>query len=250
MRNMIFASACAAALLVSGAASAQVTGTLGGGYSRITDHGGADIYGVNGSLATTIGSTSGWSFEGTGSYYNANPGAADLWTAGGNLFTDTFFGRMAFGAMTGGVDFGHATSYGVGADWFFSDDITLSLKGGGNYATGGNTGGYVGVQGMYYLNPNLALSASADYAGNSSNLAGGSLGDLNTEKLRAEWQFSDTLPLSVYGGYQRYEIAGTHANAIFIGVKFYMDGASTLVGHHRTGSLGYIGQSFYQIGAY
>jgi hypothetical protein len=249
MRNLMFASACAAALLVSGAASAQVTGTLGGGYSRITDNGGADIYGVNGSLATGSIGNSGFSFEGTGSYYNANPGGLDLWTMGGNVYTNSFFGRMAFGAMHGGVGFGHATSYGVGADWFVSDDITLSLKGGGNYATGGNTGGYVGLQGMYYVTPNLALSASADYAGNSSNF-GTSLGDLNTEKLRAEWQFSDSLPFSVYGGYQRYEVAGTESNAIFVGVKFYMDGASTLVGHHRTGSLGYIGQSFYQLGSY
>jgi len=203
---------------------------------------------VNGSLASVLGS--GFSVEATGSYFRSSPGNFDLWTGGGNLFTDTFFGRMAFGAMTGGVNFGHATSYGVGADWFFADNITLSLKGGGNYATGGNTGGYAGVQGTYYLTPNLALSASADYAGNSSPLTGSSIGDLNTEKVRAEWLFSDTLPLSVYGGYQRYQVAGVEANALFVGLKFYMDGASTLVAHQRTGSLGYIGQSFYQLGSY
>jgi hypothetical protein len=248
MRNKILTSACLAALLVSGAASAQVTGTLGGGYSRVLNNGGADIYGVNGSLATVFGG--GFSLEATGSYHNANPGGVDLWSAGGNIFNDTFFGRMSFGAMTGDIGYGHATSYGIGADWFVADDITLSLKGGGNYATGGNTGGYVGAQGMYYLNPNLALSLSADYVGNSSDLTGSSLGDLNTEKVRAEWQFSDSLPLSVYGGYQRYEIAGVEDNTLFIGVKFYMDSASTLVGHQRTGSLGYIGQSAYQIGAY
>jgi hypothetical protein len=248
MRNKILIAASAAALLVSGAASAQVTGALGGGYSRVLNNGGADIYGVNGSLATAFGG--GFRFEASGSYHNANPGGADLWSAGGNLFTDTFFGRMAFGAMHGGVNFGHATSYGVGADWFFADDITLSLKGGGNYASGGNTGGYVGAQGTYYLNPNLAFSLSADYVGNSSTFAGKSIGDLNTEKVRAEWQVSDTLPLSVYGGYQRYQVAGTEANTLFIGLKLYVDGAATLVGHQRTGSLGYIGQSAYQIGAY
>ncbi len=248
MNNRILITVCAAALLASGAASAQVTGTLGGGYARVTDGGGADIFGLNGSVAAPFGG--GFSFEGTGSYHNASPGRLDIWTMGGNVFTDTFFGRMAFGAMHGGVGFGHATSYGVGADWFYSSDLTFSLKGGGNYATGGNTGGYVGAQAMFYANPNLALSVSADYAGNSSPLAASTIGDLNTEKVRAEWQFSDSLPLSVYGGYQRYEVAGTDANALFIGLKFYMDGASNLVGHHRTGSLGYIGQSFYQIGSY
>lgn len=248
MHNKILTSACLAALLVSGAASAQVTGTLGGGYSRVLNNGGADVYGVNGSLATVFGG--GFSLEANGSYNNVNPGAANLWSAGANIFNDTFFGRMSFGAMHGGVNFGHATSYGMGADWFYADNITLSLKGGGTYASGGNTGGYVGAQGTYYLDPNLALSVSADYVGNSSSLTGRSIGDLNTEKVRAEWQFSDTLPLSVYGGYQRYQVAGTEANALFIGVKFYMDGASTLVGHQRTGSLGYIGQSAYQIGAY
>lgn len=248
MRNKILTSVCLAAVLVSGAASADVTGTMAGGYSRILNNGGADLYGVNGSLASVLGS--GFSVEATGSYFRSSPGNLDLWTGGGNLFTDTFFGRMAFGAMTGGVNFGHATSYGVGADWFFADNITLSLKGGGNYATGGNTGGYAGVQGAYYLTPNLALSASADYAGNSSPLTGSSLGDLNTEKVRAEWMFSDTLPLSVYGGYQRYQVSGVEANALFVGLKFYMDGASTLVAHQRTGSLGYIGQSFYQLGSY
>lgn len=248
MRYMILASACAAALLVSGAASAQVTGTLAGGYTRITDNGGADIYGVNGSLATVVGS--GWNFEGTGSYYNANPGGFDLWSLGGNLYTNTGFGRIAVGAVHGGIDFGHATTYGAGADWFYSDDITLSLKGGGQYSTGGNTGGYVGAQGIFYPTPNLALSISADYIGNSSNRPGSLSDDINSEKIKAEWQFSDTLPLSVYGGYQRYETAGTDANAVFVGLKFYLDGASTLVGHQRTGSLGYIGQSFFQIGSY
>jgi hypothetical protein len=248
MRNKILTSVCLACLLIPAAASAQVTGALGGGYARVLNNGGADLYGVNGSLDTVFGG--GFSVEATGSYFKVNPGSADLWTGGANLYTSTFFGRMAFGAMTGGVNFGHATSYGIGADWFFADNITLSLKGGGNYATGGNTGGYVGAQGIYYLNPNLALSLSADYAGNSSNIPGNSINDLNTQKARVEWQFSDSLPLSVYGGYQRYQVSGTEANALFVGVKFYLDGASTLVGHQRTGSLGYIGQSAYQIGSY
>ena len=248
MHNKILTPVFLACLLIPAAASAQVSGTFGGGYSRILNNGGADLYGVNGSLATVFGG--GFSVEATGSYFKVNPGSADLWTGGGNLFTDTFFGRMAFGAMTGGVNFGHATSYGAGADWYFADNITLSLKGGGNYATGGNTGGYVGMQGAYYLNPNLVFTASADYAGNSSPLTGRSVGDLNTEKARVEWQFSDTMPLSVYGGYQRYQVGGTEANALFVGLKFYMDGASTLVAHQRTGSLGYIGQSFYQLGSY
>ena len=241
MRNIILASACAAALLVSGAASAQVTGTLGGGYTRVTDGGGADIYGLQGSLATVIGS--GWSFEGNGSYYNANPGGVNLWGFGGNLFTGTGFGRIAAGATHAGVAAGHGTTYGAGADWFFSDAITLSVKGGGHYATGGSDGGFVGLQGTYYLMPNLAISANAEYIPASFT-------DINSQKIKAEWKFSDTLPLSVYGGYQRYETGGTDVNAIFAGVKFYLDGAPTLVASHRTGSLGYIGQSIFQIGGY
>lgn len=234
MRNMILASACAVALLASGAASAQVTGTLGGGYTHLFNGGGADAYGLNGSLATVIGS--GWNFEGTGSYLNANPGGLDLWGFGGNMFTGTGFGRIAAGATHSGLAGGHGTTYGAGADWFYSDAITLSLKGGGHYATGGNDGGFVGLQGTYYVNPNLALSASAEYIA-------ASFADINNQKIKAEWKFSDTLPLSVYGGYQRMEGGGSNQNALFVGVKFYLDGAPNLVGSHRTGSLGYIGQS-------
>jgi len=241
MRNIILASVCAAALLVPAAASAQLTGTLGGGYTRVTNGGGADAYGVVGSLATEIGS--GWSLEGNGSFYNFNPGALDIWSLGGNLSTSTGFGRIAGGTTHTGTGFAHATTYGGGADWFFSDVLTLSLRGGGHYASGGSDGGYVGLQGAYYLMPNLALSASADYVGNST-------GDINFQKLKAEWQFSDSLPLSVYGGYQRSDGAGTQTHSIFVGVKFYLDGAPNLVGHHRTGSLGYIGQSFIQSGVY
>ncbi len=241
MRNMILASACAVALLASGAASAQVTGTLGGGYSRVLDGGGADIYGLNGSLAAGLGQ--GWTLEGTGSYFNLNPGGLDLWNTGLNLSAATGFGRIAAGATHAGVAAGHGTTYGAGADWFFSEDITLSLKGGGHYATGGNDGGFAGLQGIYYLNPNLALSASAEYVA-------ASFADINSQKIKAEWKFSDTLPLSFYGGYQRYETGGTDVNALFVGVKFYLDGAPNLVGSHRTGSLGYIGQSIFQIGGY
>lgn len=241
MRNIILASVSAAAILVSGAASAQVTGTLGSGYTRVLNGGGADAFGVAGSLATELGS--GWSLEGSGSFFNFNPGALDIWSMGGNLSTVTGFGRIAGGATHIGTGFSHATSYGAGADWFFSEDLTLSLRGGGHYTTGGSDGGYAGLQGSYYLMPNLALSASADYVANSA-------GDLNFQKLKAEWQFSDTLPLSVYGGYQRSEGAGAHTHSLFVGVKFYLDGAPNLVGHHRTGSLGYIGQSFIQSGIY
>jgi hypothetical protein len=230
------------AILASGAASAQVTGTLAGGYTRITDGGGVDLYGVSGSLATAIGN--GWSLEGIGSYHKAEPGSVDLWSTGGNFFVGTGFGRIAAGALYGSLGGGHTTTYGAGADWFYSDDITLSLKGGGQYsARGTSDGGYVGLQGSYYLNPNLALSATFDFVGNS-------VGDINSQKLKAEWKFSDTLPLSVYGGYQRFETAGTDNNAIFVGVKFYLDGAPNLVGSQRTGSLGYIGQSFFQLGTY
>jgi hypothetical protein len=243
MLNMILATVCAAAMLVPGMASAQVTGTLGGGYTRITDGGGADLYGLNGSLATALGQD--WNLEGSASWHRAEPGSADLWTAGGNLFLKTGFGRIAAGAIHGGLQAGHTTSYGAGADWFYSDAITLSLKGGGYY-TGAprSENGYVGLQGIYYVQPNLALSATFDYAGVTTG------GDINSQKIKAEWQFSDTLPLSVYGGYQRYESAGADLNAIFVGFKFYLDGASNLAGHHRTGSLGYIGQSLFQVGSY
>jgi hypothetical protein len=240
---MILASACAAALLAAAPASAQIpgtsiTGTLGGGYTRVTDGGGADIYGVNGSLAAPIGG--GFSFEGTGNYYNTSPGSLDLWGMGGNFFTATGFGRIAAGASHGGVNFGHATQYGAGADWFFSDNLTLSLKGGGHYTSGGNTGGYVGGQASWYFTPNLALSGSVDFVGSAA-------ADINSQTIKGEWQFSE-LPLAVSLGYQRYDVAGTDANSIFVGLKFYFDGAPTLVGHHRTGSLGYIGQSIFQLG--
>jgi hypothetical protein len=241
---MILASACLAALLTAVPASAQIlgtqiTGTLGGDYSRVTDAGGADIYGVSGSLATAIGS--GWNFEGTANYHNTSPGSLDLWGVGGNLFTNTGFGRIAAGASHGGVNFGHATQYGAGADWFYSDNLTLSLKGGGHYTSGGVTGGFVGGQASWYFTPNLALSGSAEFIGSSA-------GDINSQTIKGEWQVSDTFPLAVSLGYQRYEAAGTDLNTVFVGLKFYFDGAPTLVGHHRTGSLGYIGQSVFQLG--
>lgn len=240
MRYMILASVSAAGLLACAPASAQITGTLGAGYTRVTDGGGADIYGVNGSLAAPIGG--GFSFEGTGNYHNANPGSLDLWGMGGNFFTATGFGRLAAGASHGGVNFGHATQYGAGADWFYSDNLTLSLKGGGHYTSGGNTGGYVGGQASWYFTPNLALSGSVDFVGSS-------VADINSQTIKGEWQFSE-LPLAVSLGYQRYDVAGTDANSIFVGLKFYFDGAPTLVGHHRTGSLGYIGQSIFQLGVH
>jgi hypothetical protein len=252
MKNILLASVGALALcaVLPGAASADISGTLSGSYADDTNGGGDNIWNVSGSLTDTFAGN--WGAEVAGGYHNLDSSSADIWNVGGSLFWASMQGRLAATvnyddiSVTGGDV--HFTSYGVGGEWYAGPSFTVGVKGGGTTVdisgfSGNTSGGYAGGMLKGYLMPNLALSGSVDYVGISG-------GHLTSETARVEWLFSQSTPVSIYGGYQHVDsgsggfLGSSNDDIFFVGLKLYMNGSGggTLVDRQRNGSLGYIAQ--------
>ncbi len=218
----------------------------------------ADLYNINGSLTDTFGGN--WGVEATGGYHNlSNTGIGrdlDIWNVGGSAFWANVQGRLAatvnyYSTSAFRADL-HVTSYGAGGEFYAGPSVTLAVKGGGNTVdvsgfggSGSDSGGYAGGMAQWYPMPNLSLSGSVDYAEFSFL-------DATSETFKAEYLASETLPVSVYAGYEHVEyntsgfgLGGDGDLFSRRAWKFYMNGSDsgTLVDRQRSGSLGYIAQA-------
>ncbi|HET7336047.1 MAG TPA: hypothetical protein VFI93_13105 [Rhizomicrobium sp.] len=217
------------------------SGTLSGHYANIDVSGGGpslDSYGANGSGVFSLG-TSGLNLQGDIGYdrLSGGGGHANIWNFAASPFMSLGSGRL--GATLGytSVDHGGGNLYNYGGygEWFASRAFTVGIKAGGFSGSATPNGEYVGGGLTGYLTPNLALSGNIDYAHFKS------AGHETDYTLGGEYLFSNTMPVSFYGGWTRSEFSGTTANAdtFFVGFRFYTNGngADTLVARHRTGTL-------------
>jgi hypothetical protein len=141
---------------------------------------------------------------------------------------------MTFAATYNYHDFFGTTisSYGAGAKFNISPAFTLSVKGGGISGSGAS-GGYIGGDAAWYVMPDLAIDGSVDY------LSIGPI-DSTTESIKAEWLFSETTPISIYGGYEHSDLFGADTNTWLIGVKLYAnEGGGSLADRQQNGTVGY-----------
>jgi hypothetical protein len=253
---LLSASVLALGLTLFGSANAAVSGTLSGSYASGTDSDSVNLWNIDGSLTGTFGSN--WGAEVTGGYHNLdlNDGfgdSLDIWNAGGSLFWAASQGRLAatvnyYSTSEFGANL-NVTNYGVGGEWYAGPTFTVAVKGGADTVSGSaggfsdsETGGYFGGMLEWYVMPNLALSGAVDY----TEIAGT---HATSETAKIEWMFSNTMPVSIYGGYEHADAGaggfGLDGNAFFVGLKVYMDsvGGGALVDRQRNGSLGYIAQT-------
>jgi len=258
MKKILLASVGALALcaaLSTPAAASGISGTLSGSYANDTNGGSGDLWNVNGSVTGMVGSN--WGLEATGGYHSLSDGGAnlDIWNVGGSAFWAGMQGRLAgtvnyYSTSVTGFDL-NVTSYGAGGEFYAAPNFTVAVKGGGQtvnasgFGLGGNdSGGYAGGMLQWYVMPNLSLSGAVDYA----EFAGV---NATSETIKAEWLFSETMPISIYGGYEHADFNtggfgfGGGGDLFFVGLKLYMNGSggSTLVDRQRGGSLGYIAQT-------
>jgi len=266
MKNILLASAGALALCaaLSTSAMAEVAGTLSGSYAGDTNGDSGDLWSIDGSLTGLFAPS--WGAEVTAGYHNLSDGSTgissssdnlDIWNVGGSLFWNNVQGRLAatvnyYSASVGPIDL-NTTSYGIGGEFYAAPNLTFAVKGGGQTesasalgVSGDDTGGYAGGMAQWYVMPNLSLSGAVDYTG----IAGEHTW---AETFKGEWLFSETLPVSIYGGYEHAEATvngfgggtSTSGDLFFVGVKLYMNGSGdgTLVDRQRNGSLGYIAQT-------
>jgi len=255
MKNVLLASVGALALCAAlpSTAIANTAGTLSASYASDTDGGSGDLWNINGSFTGMFGAN--WGGEVTGGYHNISGGGADLdiWNVGGSLFWAHMSGRLAatvnyYSTSSSGLDL-NVTNYGVGGEWYAGPNFTVAVKGGGNTVdvsgfggSANDSGGFAGGMLQFYPMPNLSISGSVDYAEQFG-------GHATSETVKAEWMFSQSMPLSIYGGYEHADVGssgfGADGNFFFVGLKFYMNGPNggTLVDRQRNGSLGYIAEA-------
>ena len=220
-------------------------GTLSGEYSHLDVSGSnADSWGVNGEGAFGFGPNFGGQINGGYHNLSGDGGDADIFDVGGSLFWASQMARAGGTVAYKSIDLGggfdlNATAYGAFGEYYFSNFFTLGAHGGGwsgEFAGFDSDGYYVGGRATGYIMPNLAVSGTVDFFGDE--------GDATTWGIDAEWQFSQTMPLALYGGYRNTSADGSSddIDAFFIGVRFYAGGAPMdLVGHHRNGTLGWLG---------
>jgi hypothetical protein len=251
---LLSAGVLALSLGFAGTANADVSGTLGASYASDTDSGSGDLWNINGSLTGLVSGN--WGLEGTGGFHSLSDGGSsnlDIWNVGGSAFWQGMQGRLAatvnyYSTSSSGVDL-NVTNYGLGGEFYAGPNFTVALKGGANTinvsafgGSGSETGGYAGAMLQWYVIPNLSLSGAVDYA----EIAGT---HTTSETAKLEWMFSNTVPLSVYGGYEHEDVGsggfGVGGNEFFVGLKFYFNSPTggSLVDRQRNGSLGYIAET-------
>lgn len=253
MSLLIFSGALALAALpfspAMAAAPMGFAGTISGEYSSLdVDGDNADSWGANGEAAFGLGPSGNFGGQINGGYHNWSDdfADADVFDVGGSLFWASPMARAGGTVAYKSIDLGsgfdiNATGYGVFGEFYAGDFFTIGAHGGGwsGEALGFDSDGfYIGGRATGYIMPNLAIAGTVDFFGNDAG------GDATTWGVDAEYQFSQTLPVSVYGGYRNTSFdGGGDADAFFIGVKFYAGGAPMdLVGHHRNGTLGWLGE--------
>jgi len=152
--------------------------------------------------------------------------------------------------------FGHITNGGAFMEWYLSDQITVSAKGGYLHTGGtpfGGHGHYLAAAGTYYFMPDLAVTASIDWQdvttggalANSANPAfcrRSCMLDIGSVffGLEGEWLASPDLGLSVFGSftYSSDTVFKQDDNSTIwrVGLKYYT-GQGSLVERQRNGTV-------------
>jgi hypothetical protein len=254
LRSKILGTVCVVAVAaVSGPALADFgsafSGTLQGQYSNISagsGGGSANVWGGEGSGAFDLG-WSGLKVQVDGGYQGVSfsgSGSVDDWNVDGAFYWQGHQGRIGgtvgYNGFSGsGAGTFNVTNYGGFAEWYAAPMFTVGVKGGGASASDGGFGSgtatYVGGEAVFYAFPNLALNGNVDYFS-----AGNAGGNITSYGGTAEWLFSESVPVSVYGGYTYSDFSGGggHLSTWTVGLKFYLNGngASTLADRQRTGN--------------
>ncbi|HEV2560652.1 MAG TPA: hypothetical protein VGT78_00790 [Rhizomicrobium sp.] len=241
-KSILLGSICA---LVLGAASPALadnfSGLLSADYNKIdiknSGGGSGDVWGVSGQGAGMLGNTgASGQIDGGWHRFTAMGEHAELWNIDGSLFAMVNKGgrigaTVGYDSVHADGFSAHATNYGLFAEWWANDMLTLGGKIGGFDGKGAN--GYYGSALLrgYYM-PDLALNASIDYSHTNNN------GDATGFTGSAEYLISETMPISVGAGASYTDLAGIHANTYFLTLNYYCNGdtgAETLRDRQRAG---------------
>ena len=242
MRNWIIGAAAAIAVVAApSVAAAQATGFVDLSYVNSNLEQGATDIDID---TVAVGGSVAFDMQGVGLQLDARVGNADadggdidFWNIGGHIYKRT--ANWLFGAYVGGgnVD----SSPGTDADeWTVALETQYymnrtTLNGAISYSEVDDanidaTAVDLGVQ--HFVHDNLSIGANVGFA--NLDTAGGDV-DSTTLGVDAEWQMA-TLPVSIYGGYQRTDVddANIESDAFYVGVRYNWGG--TLYDRNRSGA--------------
>jgi hypothetical protein len=209
-----------------------------GEYSNIDAGGGSSGDLWLGGLGATVDFGSGFGAQGDVEFGTLDVTGLDkdLWGVGAGVFLrDLGSSSSRLGAGVQYYDASNGASldvtyYGLAGEGYLSDMFTLAARGGAFSRSPGSDGYYLGGEGSVYPFPNLALNLNLDYVDFDS---GGDITDFGAEIEALPF---NTIPISVYGGYDRADFSGGGDWDVWtIGLKAYLGAAGdgTLVSHHR-----------------
>jgi len=227
-KYVVTASLLAGLSMVSGAAFAQTSGSVGINATKVdTDFGDADAYGVDGEVIMPTGG--GWSGIIEGAFTDSDDSDSTV-AARGHLITDGQ--NNAWGGFVGVADSDGSTVFTIGGEYAqFFDTTTLAFN--VNYATDddSNVDAY-GINGAYriFASDNLRFDLGASLGRAEW---GGLDADVNTLGVGVEYRF-DNSPFSVGAAYSRLD--GDIAEADVFGLSFRWNfGDTTLKAADRAG---------------
>jgi hypothetical protein len=215
--------------MVSGAAFAQTSGSVGANFTKVdTDFGDADSYGIDGEVIIPTGGS--WSAILEGSYADSDDTDGVL-SAQGHLITNG--ANNAWGGFVGVTDSDSSTAYVIGGEYAqFFDASTLAFN--VNYGSDDdNDIDAYGIAGAYriFASDNLRFDLGASFGRAES---GSVDADVNSIGAGVEYRF-DNSPFSVGAAYSRLD--GDVLEADVIGVTLRMNfGDETLKQADRKGS--------------
>jgi hypothetical protein len=235
MKKYVLAASLTAGLALVGApALAQVSGTVGAGYSRADSSGpDTDTYGVNGGV--TIPTSGSLAVLLDGSYSHNDDADLDIFGANAHLIT-----RNDSNAWGGYVSYAHAdasggdaNAWGVGGEYakfFKSSTLALTLGYENEDDLDIDATGLIGEY-RIFATDNLRFDLNAGYARINSNF-----GDDDGTEIGAgvEYRFS-AAPISIGAAYTHYDADNTDANVFGISLR-YDFGNGSLKARDRTGN--------------
>jgi hypothetical protein len=143
------------------------------------------------------------------------------------------FGGLGDYISTVGMHSTHVIPYGGFGEYYFSDQITAGLEGGG-LSSRLSSGEFVEGHLTGYVTPDFSIKGFDTYISVSH-------GQDNNIGVQAEYLITEAIPISVYAGYAYTDISHTGVpdttlNTFFIGLKLYTNGTGApLVSSQRNG---------------
>ncbi len=214
-------------------------GTLTGKYSNVNPSVSQSLNQWNLDGQAILGLGDGFSLQLNAGYVATETRSfdTDQWNLGGSVLYTESFGRV-------GANFGWSEAsntwdsygqynYGLFGEYFAADYLTVGAKAG--MFSGKLDGHYFGANLTGYALPNLSFTGSVDHA-QINRIAHDTI-----YTLQGEYLVSDDLPISFFAGYSYTQFTNYAGNqkTFFLGLRFFMNSnATTLVEHHRTGTVG------------